>query len=93
MKKTRNDEEKQKLQRRIDFYKDRETQIRLDIGLFGRSFARAAQEKSMMVIANEAQKIAKQALTDEDYENYIKKRIGENGGFRISEEDLKYIKT
>lgn len=73
------------------FAEESKQQLRLDVGLYAHRFAELAQETGQTEWAQQAREIAIPVLSQQEYQSFVKRRVGKGGGFRITEEDLQYI--
>ncbi len=53
-----------------------------------RGFATMAESMGDMEAAAQAKALAEEVVPDEDYQKFLAKRVGENGGYKLTKEDL-----
>lgn len=77
----------------VDYKQKNLIQIRLNAGIFAHKFAEVAKHNGDSKTAEQFSEFANTVMNSDEYTSYIDRRVGKDGGFKMTEEDLQYIST
>ncbi len=77
----------------IDFEKGQNESKRMEVAFYIYGYGEAAREAGDMETYSRAMEIAGKLVPPEQYQDIVKRRLGPDGKFKITEEDLKHIRS